>query len=332
VREFKPIECEGVCDLTNPRVPDGGRFVRSGNTRTAAIVVSFFFTAVLGAGYVGAECIDYRDYLHLVGGVDTPGRAYDVAVSGVYAYVADRQSGLQVIDITDPQSPQIVGSADTEWWAFSVAVADTHVYVAAVTEGLQIRPPQCPSPTPVPSITDLQARPTKRGIALTWHGEFDPELLDSFVYRQAADGPWFCLTDEPHAGGPDFEFMDVDVERGVPYGFEVELLASGGDQRLFGPVFCQFLPALELDLQSVLTWGKVQLHITLPHPTQVGVSLYDPTGRRLALQDQGLMEAGRHRLDLNVMDMLGVQAATGISYVTLETARGRVSRAIALVR
>ncbi len=35
------------------------------------------------------NCIDYADYMHITGSVDTPGYAHGVAVSGNYAYVAD---------------------------------------------------------------------------------------------------------------------------------------------------------------------------------------------------------------------------------------------------
>jgi len=38
------------------------------------------------------DCLDYGDYLHWVGAVDTPGYARGVAVAGNYAYVA----GLQI--------------------------------------------------------------------------------------------------------------------------------------------------------------------------------------------------------------------------------------------
>ena len=36
---------------------------------------------------------------------DTTGSAWDVYVSGDYAYVADSSSGLAVIDISDPTNP-----------------------------------------------------------------------------------------------------------------------------------------------------------------------------------------------------------------------------------
>jgi hypothetical protein len=41
-----------------------------------------------------------------VGGYDTSGDAFGVAVSGNYAYVADELDGLQVIDISNPANPQ----------------------------------------------------------------------------------------------------------------------------------------------------------------------------------------------------------------------------------
>ena len=86
----------------------------------------------------GAGCINYADFLHQVGSVDTPGFAHGVAVSGTRAYVTDRSSGLQVIDISTPATPVIVGSVDTPGTAWGVAVAGTHAYVADGSSGLQV--------------------------------------------------------------------------------------------------------------------------------------------------------------------------------------------------
>ena len=70
--------------------------------------------------------------------------AWDVAVSGTHAYVADRLSGLQVIDISTPASPMIVGSVDTPDGALGIAVSGTHAYVADFRSGLQVANRQCP--------------------------------------------------------------------------------------------------------------------------------------------------------------------------------------------
>jgi len=42
--------------------------------------------------------------------VDTPGLAYGVAVSGGFAYVADYNQGLRVIDVSTPSAPVEVDS------------------------------------------------------------------------------------------------------------------------------------------------------------------------------------------------------------------------------
>ena len=59
------------------------------------------------------SCIDYADYLHLCGGVDTPEALHGVIVAGSHAYVAEGSRGLQVIDISNPDSPALAGGVDT---------------------------------------------------------------------------------------------------------------------------------------------------------------------------------------------------------------------------
>jgi hypothetical protein len=60
------------------------------------------------------------------------------AVSGTLVYVADLRSGLQVIDISNPQNPQIVGSVDTPGIASDLTVSDTFAWVADWSSGLQV--------------------------------------------------------------------------------------------------------------------------------------------------------------------------------------------------
>jgi hypothetical protein len=62
--------------------------------------------------------------LKVIGDINTPGRAHDVAVEDGFAYVADKYGGLQVIDARDPTSPRIVGAVDTPGSASDITVAD----------------------------------------------------------------------------------------------------------------------------------------------------------------------------------------------------------------
>ena len=56
--------------------------------------------------------LDSGNQRAIIGSVATPGSAYGVTVVGTIAYVADRESGLQVIDASTPSSPQIIGSVE----------------------------------------------------------------------------------------------------------------------------------------------------------------------------------------------------------------------------
>ncbi len=73
--------------------------------RAAALPV---VAALVLAGSANGQCVP-----SILGSVDTPGFARDVAVSGAVAYVAAEFTGLQVIDVSDPQNPAILGSVAT---------------------------------------------------------------------------------------------------------------------------------------------------------------------------------------------------------------------------
>ncbi|MHB1034819.1 MAG: Ig-like domain-containing protein [Pirellulales bacterium] len=63
---------------------------------------------------------------------------YDVTCSGTLAYLAAGDSGLQILDVTDPVAPVWLGGYDTSGQAYDVAVSGTAAYVADGTSGLVI--------------------------------------------------------------------------------------------------------------------------------------------------------------------------------------------------
>jgi hypothetical protein len=71
-----------------------------------------------------------------VGGCDLPGDAWNVALSGNYAYIADDTSGLRVVDVSNPPSPAEVGYFDTPWNARGVALYSSYAFVADGGDGL----------------------------------------------------------------------------------------------------------------------------------------------------------------------------------------------------
>jgi hypothetical protein len=71
---------------------------------------------------------------------NTPGNANGVFISGNYAYIADGNSGLQIIyiDLTDTLNISIVGGVDTPGYASDIYVSENYAYLANGNFGLQI--------------------------------------------------------------------------------------------------------------------------------------------------------------------------------------------------
>ena len=63
----------------------------------------------------------------MIGSLATPGFSQGVAVTGNRA---DSNSGLQIVNVSNPNAPVIVGAVDTPGEAQDVAVAGSFAYVA----------------------------------------------------------------------------------------------------------------------------------------------------------------------------------------------------------
>ena len=83
-----------------------------------------------------------------IGDYYTPDFANYFAMSDNIVYVAGGESGLLIIDVSNPQNPVLLGSYGTSGYAYSVFVSNNIAYVAAWDAGLQIidvSNPQYPS-------------------------------------------------------------------------------------------------------------------------------------------------------------------------------------------
>jgi len=56
-------------------------------------------------GVAGAANVSDSAFPVRIGGCDTSGAAWDVALSGTLAFVADGNGGLQVVDVSNPSAP-----------------------------------------------------------------------------------------------------------------------------------------------------------------------------------------------------------------------------------
>ncbi|MFH1843199.1 MAG: FlgD immunoglobulin-like domain containing protein [bacterium] len=102
--------------------------------------------------------------IELLAIVDTPGSAVDVAVFGNLAFVGDGEDGLQVLDITDPESVGVIGTLDTPGYAWGVAVDGDWAYVGDGGVGVQVCDISDPT---LPVITGVYNTPgMARGVAV----------------------------------------------------------------------------------------------------------------------------------------------------------------------
>ncbi len=108
-----------VSDPTSPKI--AGSYDTPGNAYGVQVSDSYAYVTYVTpwcCGYFGGAgllVIDISDPATpvTIGAYETPGNAFDVHVSGNYAYVAAGQAGLLVVDISDPASPTLVGSFAT---------------------------------------------------------------------------------------------------------------------------------------------------------------------------------------------------------------------------
>jgi hypothetical protein len=121
-----------IADPAHPRIEGEVRTGCAWDVAVSGTVACVGNTVGYDAGNWALQLIDITGSQDapIVGSVHLPDQAYGLAVSGTYAYIADRVSGLQVVDFSDAGNPQIVASADL-FWSIRVAVSGPYAYVTA---------------------------------------------------------------------------------------------------------------------------------------------------------------------------------------------------------
>jgi hypothetical protein len=115
-----------IIDISDPAHPFiAGSLLTPGSVVSVSISGHFAYLAAFRA-CDGLVIVDISDPTspQLASGSGACGAyAYDVAVAGHFAYLADENHGLVVFDVSDPYAPVIAGSLGTEQEYYGVAVA-----------------------------------------------------------------------------------------------------------------------------------------------------------------------------------------------------------------
>lgn len=88
---------------------------------------------------------------------DFPGYVKRAVVDGRYVYAADSNGGVQVIDLSDPEQPEVVGFADTPD-AYDVVKDGDLLYVSCYEEGIRVVDVSVPGdPTVIGTVTGFRS-------------------------------------------------------------------------------------------------------------------------------------------------------------------------------
>jgi len=122
-----------VLDVNDPANPQKVVEIgHPGSTGKPVVVDTFFYLPI---GHYGLWIYNIANpYVPVRLGTCKTEYACGVAVSGNYAYIADLDSGLVIIDISQPLAPIKVSSLYLEGSAKDVAVSDTFAYIAGLGE------------------------------------------------------------------------------------------------------------------------------------------------------------------------------------------------------
>lgn len=129
-----------VIDISTPTSPSVVETLSSGGYSLGLTKVGNYLYVANYSATDGLTIIDASTPtdLSIVGSCNTPYKASGVAVSGDYAYVAIQDSGMVVVDISDPEAPEVVTRYDSsgvgEFVCERVTVNGNYAYLSEKSE------------------------------------------------------------------------------------------------------------------------------------------------------------------------------------------------------
>ncbi len=169
-------------------------------SRLLAFLFCFFATPILAI-----DCVNYEDYLHLVSEINLAGDGSQVMARDGYAYLAALRGHLKILDISDPNAPEVAATVGSNW-TNTVSLQDDIAYLTYTHDpeypyyraGLEIVDISDPN-APV-SLATLETYPTYL------YGSFP---LGDVLYVSAGDGLRIYDISDPEA--PFLVETDADI-------------------------------------------------------------------------------------------------------------------------
>ena len=268
-----------------------------------------------------------------VGSLPT-GNAKDVYVSGSFACVAGGGDGLRVIDISDPVNPTEAGWHDTGDVAKGVFVLGSHAYVADQEDGLWIFNVSGLVPVILESMT---AAAEPNGVRVSWTVADERNLSGYRLFRRTGNDAYRLISPTCMAAnrGPHYDVLDAEVQSGERYHYRLVGVEMGGEEHILGEQYVEFrlYHAAALHQNHPNPFGpETAIRLTIPGPTDVVLSVYDPTGRLVVKLIDDRLGWGEWTARWDGRDANGQPVSSGVYYCRLRMGGAVQSQRMALIR
>ena len=188
-------------------------------------------------------------------------------------------------------------------------------------------------PLPV-RITNFEARTREGAIEIIWDVWSD-EALESFtLYRSDDAHPQTIVIAEGPFEVTTRSYIDSNVEPGKTYHYELLIRTTDGDdiRSLMATVAVpRFESTLAQNFPNPFT-PSTTIEYTLSERSSAVLGIYDAAGGLIARLDQGVREAGTHRVEWNGRAAKGRLVGSGVYFYRLEGRATVAPRKMVLVR
>ena len=193
------------------------------------------------------------------------------------------------------------------------------------------------SMTTAVEVVNFNASSEKEGIRLRWSATGASTAQGFNLYRALSDtGTAQRLNrTEPIAGGPDYAYLDREVEPDRTYFYKLAALDASGQERWIGTAQATAGGPVLLSVRRPKPNPfdrSAELSFTLPRASTVHLTITDVHGRRVRELISVSLPAGDHAARWDGKDERGRRAATGIYFATLDAGGTIVKTRLALLR
>ena len=192
------------------------------------------------------------------------------------------------------------------------------------------------SATTAVEIANFTASSEKEGIRLRWRAS-GTSALGFNLYRglSQAGATHKVNGGGPILGGPDYSYLDREVEPDRTYFYKIAALDALGSEEWLGVAEATAGGPVLLSVRRPRPNPfdrQVALSFTLPRASAVRLTIRDVQGRRVRELLSSNFPAGEHGARWDGKDDRGRRAATGIYFATLDAGGTLVRTRLALLR